>query len=47
MKKVPAIRDTETGLVLGESHAIMAYLGRKFNCRELTEGKNEMMHAKI
>ena len=47
MKRVPAIRDTENGLVLGESHAIMAYLGRKFNKRELTEGKDEKIHAKI
>jgi glutathione S-transferase len=30
MKRVPAIRDTENGLTLGESPAIMAYLSRKF-----------------
>jgi len=31
MKKVPAIRDTENGLIIGESHAIMQYLSRKFS----------------
>lgn len=47
MRRVPAIQDTDNGLVLGESHAIMAYLGRKFNKKELTQGKDEKTHAKI
>jgi glutathione S-transferase len=48
MKRVPAIRDTENGLTLGESHAIMAYLSRKFNKAEQfrPEG-NEMLQARI
>lgn len=36
MKKVPAIRDTENGLIIGESHAIMLYLSRKYSNFALT-----------
>jgi glutathione S-transferase len=47
MKKVPAIVDTENGLMLGESHAIMAYLSRKFDCLELFKpAGNELTWAK-
>lgn len=41
MKKVPAILDTENGLMLGESHAIIAYLIKKYNIETKWYGKAE------
>lgn len=48
MKKVPAIHDPSNGLTLGESHAIMSYLSRKFNRFELFKPRgDEILYAKI
>lgn len=48
MRRVPAIKDPQNGLTLGESHAIMAYLSRKFNCNQLFRPDgNELVQAKV
>jgi glutathione S-transferase len=48
MRKVPAIRDAENGLTLGESHAIIGYLSRKFKRMELLmPGGDELIFAKV
>ena len=48
MKKVPAIEDTENGLCLAESHAIMRYLCRKYKLNENWYPKNDAVRmAKI
>ena len=48
MKKVPAIRDTDNALTIGESHAIISYLSRKFGCFEqLKPQGNEIVLAKV
>lgn len=48
MKRVPAIRDTDNGLSLGESHAILSYLARKFNKFEhFRPNSSEVVLAKV
>lgn len=47
MRRVPAIRDTDNGLTLGESPAIMAYLARKYKKYDQFRPDNEKLQAKI
>jgi glutathione S-transferase len=47
MRRVPAIKDTDNGLTLGESPAIMAYLARKYKKYEQFRPDNEIVHARI
>lgn len=48
MRKVPAIQDTDNGLILAESHTILRYLCLKFNLPEHWYPRNDLpRQAKI